>query len=173
MTLPQISQVWNAVNTADVIVDDGRRRIWANTRGPITSLHLTLHRIDWKMTSPFKVHDDFGDEIVLTKTSPQLLSQMLKAAVMRKLQREVGEAAGGGWGGGGADGNFVGRRVATEHISSQLKSDRRLCAMDKASYMAVVCNAVMTHDKAVRAGYLVPNRCPLCGMGPDTIFHII
>ncbi len=167
MTLPQIAQVWNAVNTADVIKDDGRRRVWANARGPITSLHLTLHRIDWKMVSPFVMHDDFGDEIVLTKTSPQLLAQMLKAAVMRRLQREVGEAAAR------TDENFMGRRVATEHISSQLKSDRRLSAMDKASYMAVVCNAVMTHDKAVKAGYLVPNRCPLCGLGPDTIFHRI
>ncbi len=39
--------------------------------------------------------------------------------------------------------------------------------------MAVACDAVMTHDKALRNGYLVNNLCPKCGRGPDTIYHRI
>ncbi len=167
MTLPQIAQIWHAIDASAAIAGDGNRRVWGNTRGPITSLHLTLHRISWKMVSPYVMHDDNGDEIILTKTSPKLLAQMLRASVTRQLQRELGKAVAN------IGGAFAGRRLATEHISSQLRSDRKLNALDKASYMAVACNAVMTHDKAVKAGYLVANRCPLCGCGPDTMFHRI
>ncbi len=167
MTLPQVSQIWHAVDTTAVFHADGERRRWCNARGPITSMHLTLHRIGWKATSPFVLRDDFGDDVVLTKTSPQLLAQMLKAAALRSLQREVGTSIAR------SQVSFSGKRVATEHIAAQLKSDRKLNALDRASVMAVICNAVMTHDKAAKMGYMVTNLCPLCRQHTDTIFNRI
>ncbi len=85
-----------------------------------------MHRISWNMKSPYVMHDDNDDEIILTKTSPKLLELMLRASVMRQLQRELGEAVAK------EDAAFAGRRLAAEHISPQLKSDRRLSALDKA-----------------------------------------
>ncbi len=140
-TLTRVAKLWRAVPTDKVIVDNGKRRTWSESRGPITALHLTLHRIGWKMDTPFTMTNDMGDEIVLTKVSPQLLAQVLQAAVLRTLQREVGGAISE------TDSAFAGRRAAAEHITSQLKSDKRLSARDKAAYMSVACCAVMTFDK--------------------------
>ncbi len=167
LTLPQIAQIWRAIDTRSVLADGGNRRVWSEARGPITSLHLTLHRIGWGMKSPFIMLDDFGDEIVLTKTAPQMVAQMLRSAVTRALQREVGGRIAE------QDDTFASRRVATEHVEAQLKSDRKLTAHDRACYRSVACGAIMTYDKASRAGYMVANLCPLCHCGPDTIFHRI
>ncbi len=165
LTLSQISRLWAAVGTERIIVSDGKRRVWAESKGPIGALHLSLHRIGWRMTGPFALVSDKGVEVVLTKVSPCLLSQMLREAVMREVQRSVGTAIAR------EDSAFDGRRVATEHVASQLKGDKKMTARDKAAYRAVACGAVMTYDKASAQGYDVVNLCPKCRRARDTVYH--
>ncbi len=166
LTLPQIDKLWRAVPTKELFAEDGVRRVWNAARGPIAAAHLTLHRIGWSMKTAFVVTTDLGDDITLTKTSPQLLAHMLREAVGRSVQRQVGGALADR-----GDETFRGRRAAAEHILAQLKADRKMGPADRAAYMSVACEAVMTHDRAARSGYVVCNACPKCGKGPDTIFH--
>ncbi len=165
MTLPQIDQAWRAVQTGGILGGDGSTRNWGASRGPLTAAHLTLHRIGWKMKSAFIWTSDLGDDVVLTKTSPQLLAHMLRDAVTRTLQRQVGQAFAG------TDNEFDGRRATAEHVAAQLRSDRKLGPRDRAAYLSVACNALMTYDRASKCGYIVANKCPKCGEGPDTPFH--
>ncbi len=165
MTLSQISRVWSAVKIDDVIIDNGTKRVWNAAKGPISAMHLSLHRIGWKMHAPFEVVNDLGDTLILTKVAPKLLEHLLKEAVDRTLQREVGLALAAD------DHEFVGRRAAAVHVAAQLKTDKRLSPLDRAAYMSVACGALMTQDRAQRAGYIVPNICSKCGHGPDTAFH--
>ncbi len=136
-------------------------------RGPIGAAILTLHRIGWKMTSPFTLEDDWGEEVALTKVTPALLATMLRDATFRTLEKYVGKKTAE------TDDAFVGRRACTEHLRRQLASDRKLTAAGKAAFMSVLCNAVMTYSKAVQGGYLVQDRCPLCGKFGDTLHHRI
>ncbi len=167
LTLPEIANIWNAVNTEGIISRDGTKRNWPAVRGPIGAMRLSLHRIDWDMVDPFTMRDHDGEKIVLTTTSPALLAIMLRQAVTRALQKKVAAKLAE------TDPTLVGRRVAADHVIAQLKSDRRLTALDRACYASVVCGAVMTHAKAAELGYLVDDRCPLCGAPRDTIVHRI
>ncbi len=165
LTLPGIDKLWRAVNPASVIKDNGRRRDWGAARGPISAAHLTLHRVGWTMDTAFSVTTDRGDVVSLTKTSPKLLQVMLHEAVVRQLQRQVGASIAV------KDDDFADRRAAAEHIAAQLRTDKRMSGRDRAAYMSVACNAVMTLDRASRCGYLVSNLCAKCGKAPDTHFH--
>ncbi len=144
---------------------DGRRREWGRTRGPIGAVLLTLHRIGWSMSGPFTLVDDWGEEVILTKVTPSLLASMLREATARSLERYVGRKMALD------DVTFDGRRACTEHIRKQLASDRKLTPQGKGAYMSVLCGAVMTYHKAAQGGYLVEDRCPLCGQKGDTIWH--
>ncbi len=165
LTLPELSRIWSAVSTQDIITHEGARRNWSAVRGPIGAMWLSLHRIGWTMSGPFTLVNRDRDELMLTTTSPAMLAQLLRQAVIHTLQLQVGEKIAE------TDDAFCGRRVAVEHIAAQLKSDRRLSARDKAAYMSVACGALMTHSRAVAEGYLVLDLCPLCGMPGDTITH--
>ncbi len=167
MTLAQLSRLWHAVGTSDLIVDNGRRRNWDAVRGPIGAMHLSLHRVGWAMCGPFTLVNKDGHHVMLTTTTPALLAIMLKQDVTRTLQEQVGEQVAC------RDERFCGRRAAAEHIAAQLRSDRKLDARDRACFMAVACNAVMTYSRAAAAGYLVEDICPLCGARGDTVLHRI
>ncbi len=128
---------------------------------------LTLDRIGWHMNGPFTMVDTSGEEIHLTRTSPALLAQMMKRAVLRALETKVGGALAA------SDPSYEGRRVAIDHVAAQLSRDKHLTIMDRSAYRAVVCGAVMTYSRAARAGYIVQDCCPLCGQRGDTIRHRI
>ncbi len=165
--LTTIADIWRSVPTASLFGSDGRTRLWANTRGPISSMHLALHRVGWKMASPVVLIDHCGDEIMLTRASPALVAKLLQAATLRAMEVSEGERMAT------TDPAFSGRRVAFEHVVAQLKTDRKLDAADRAAYKSVVCGALMTFDKAQRMGYLVDNLCPKCRRAPDTVRHRI
>ncbi len=165
LSLAQLSRMWHAVSTKEILPGAGDRRNWAAVRGPIGAAWLSLHRIGWTMSGPFTLRDHDGEELVLTTTTPALLAQLLKHAVMRTLQSQVGTKLAE------RDDNFRGRRAAAEHVASQLRGDRKLTCKDRACYMSVACGAVMTFARAAAAGYLVENLCPLCGARGDTIVH--
>ncbi len=167
LTLAQISRLWHAVSSEGLVSADGGRRNWAAVRGPIGAARLSLHRVGWSMKGPFTLVDHDGEDIKLTVTTPAMLAVMLKRAVTRTLQAQVGKKLAAG------DPRFQGRRAAAEHITSQLRGDRKLSGRDRACYMSVACGAVMTYARAAAAGYLVDNRCPLCGIRGDTMVHRI
>jgi hypothetical protein len=56
-------------------------------------------------------------------------------------------------------------------VTGQLRSDKKLSAKDKACSKSVACRALMTYSQAAAAGYLVDNRCPLCGIRGNTVLH--
>ncbi len=151
---------------ADVMWDsDGRKRLWNEARGPVSAMLLTLHRIGWSMDSPFTLRDDWGEDIVLTKVSPAMLAQMLREATVRALERYAGRRAAV------HDDEFRGRRVCVDHVRSQLASDKSLTYEGKAAFLSVMCNAIMTYNRAALGGYLVEDLCPKCGKRGDTVRH--
>ncbi len=165
MTLAEISRLWHAISTEDILPRNGQCRAWAEAKGPIGAAWLSLHRIGWSMRGPFTLRDHNGEDLILTTTTPALLATLLKQAVTRTLQLQVGEKLSA------QDPTFQGRRAAAEHIASQLRGDRKLTCKDRACYMSVACGAIMTFARAAAAGYLVENKCPLCGARGDTIIH--
>ncbi len=146
---------------------DGRRRNWAAVRGPLGAAILTLHRLGWRMDSPFVLTDDWGEELALTKITPAMLSDMLHAASRRALEHYVGGRFAVD------DEEFVGRRICIDQVREQLRNDRKLTREGRAAAASVICNAVMTYSRAVGLGYLVIDRCPMCGCAGDTLRHRI
>ncbi len=144
---------------------DGRRRLWSEVKGPIGATILTLHRLGWRMVSPFVLVDDWGEEIPLTKTAPALLETLLREATFRALETYVGSKVAKD------DLDFDGRRTCTDHLRRQLASDSKITTEGRAAYLSVLCGAVMTYHRAAKEGYMVQDVCPLCGCRGDTIFH--
>ncbi len=144
---------------------DGRRRKWQAVKGPIGAAILTLHRLGWSMPSPFVVIDDWGEELALTKVTPAMLADLLREATFRALERYVGSQLALG------DEEFVGRRACADQVRAQLKSDKSITAEGRAAALSVICNALMTYNRAANSGYLVIDACPLCGARGDTVRH--
>ncbi len=167
MSLAEIAKTWRGAQNSDIIDADTGRRHWQRTRGPISSMMLSLHRIGWTMTSPFIMQDHKKQDIVLTKVSPALLMTMLKAAVLAALERAEGRSIAK------HDPAFIDRRLGVEHVAQQLRTDRKMTPADVAAYKAVACGAVMTYSRAADLGYAVDDICPLCGMAGDTLRHRI
>ncbi len=119
------------------------------------------------MEDPLSFYDDWGEEIVLTKVAPALLADLLRDATFRAMEHYVGRQMGE------KDEEYAGRRVCIDQVRSQLRSDRKISPAGRAAYLSVACNAVMTYSRAEAGGYLVENRCPLCGMRGDDLRHRI
>ncbi len=167
LTLAELSRLWWAVDPRSRLGDVAGGKAWNSVKGPITALWLSLRRIGWSMPSPFVLTNADGDEIALTKVAPGMLATMLQAAVNRQHQSNVGAAMAQ------EDPQYIGRRVAAEHIEARMRNDKSLTALDKAAYRAVACNAVMTYHRAHQMGYAVDDLCPKCGQRGDTHFHRI
>ncbi len=167
MSITEIARVWREAQVSDLVDSASGKRKWAHTKGPISSMILSLDRVGWSMPDPFTLRDRKGNDIVLTRTSPALLAILLHEAVI--ITAEVKEGAKAAE----HDPAFRGRRVAVEHVAAQLKSDRRLTCADRAAYKSVVCGALMTFNRAASLGYLVADKCPLCGAQGDTVRHRI
>ncbi len=166
LTLSQLSKIWHGAK-ANQMLDLPARRAWSSVRGPMGAMVLTLQRIGWRMTGPFTLVDCRGEEVLLTRTPPALLSQMLKVAVIRSLEIKHGATLAA------TDPAYAERRVAVDHVVAQLARDRTLSLRDRAAYRAVACGAVMTYSRAAKAGYIVQDCCPLCGLHGDTLHHRI
>ncbi len=69
------------------------------------------------------------------------------------------------------DSAYASTRIAVDHVVQQLSRDRTLSTADKAAYRSVACGAIMTFARAAKLGYLVLDRCPLCGAEGDTLRH--
>ncbi len=146
-------------------MSDGRRRAWKEVKGPVGAMLLSLHRIGWKMPTPFTLVDDWDEEIPLTKVTPALLTVMLRDATFRAVERYAGAKLAA------HDDAYAGRRVCVDHIRRQLATDRKLSPQARAVFLSALCGAIMTFNRAASAGYLVHDICPLCGQRGDTLRH--
>eukprot|EP00974_Lingulodinium_polyedra_P048829 4690943-Lingulodinium_polyedra.AAC.1 len=72
---------------------------WADVRGPLSALKLTLERVGWRIKNPFEIEDDGGRSITLTKVAPQVVRQLVRAGVRRwqgkKILSALGQAGAG------------------------------------------------------------------------------
>ncbi len=185
MSLPDIRRHWEAAHEGikevvnkyrDSRADGGgavgnkaARRAWDAIRGPVGAAALTLARIGWSFKSPFVLADAFGDEVVLTTTSPAMLTKLLADAARDECERAVGRM----W--ARQDGKFAGRRACIDLAVKAIKCGPQhgLTRVQVGALRAAVCNGVYTHSRAVAEGYDIADECPECGAAGDTPHHRI
>ncbi len=140
-------------------------RCWTSSRGPLGAMALSLDRVRWHVKDPFTWVNDWGEEVQLTTTSPELLKIMLREAAERELQRKVAST----W--ADTDASFGGKRVCVDVLCRVLSSCKSLTPLEKGALASTAADAVWTRDRAFRGGYDVDNVCPLCGAAGDTLHH--
>ncbi len=165
MNLAEVAKCWRAVDIKNVIDPVQNKRLWAASTGPISAMHLSLHRIQWSMTGPFTLRDDRGLDIELTAYSPTLVQQMLCDGVCRSLERQIGERLAA------KSAYFDGRRACLDHLRHFLSNDKWWTPKARGVYRSVLCGAIWTYSRAAAGGYIVDDVCPLCGCVGDTIHH--
>ncbi len=126
---------------------------------------LSLDRVRWQVKDPFTWVNDWGEDVQLTTTSPELLKIMLREAAQRELQRKVAST----W--ADTDASFSGKRVCVDVLCTVLNSSKGLTPLEKGALASTAADAVWTRDRAFRGGYDVQNVCPLCGAAGDTLHH--
>ncbi len=167
MQLPDIAAAWRLIEPGNLFRDKltMKKRKWMDIRGPMGAAWLTLHRLSWKWTSSFVLHDDRGIEVSLIRNSPATVAKLLHAVVTRQLERAVAAQ----W--AATRPEFKDRRICIEHIRPMVDGGRTMSNWLQGVARSVLCNAVWTFSRAVDRGYEVINKCPLCGALGDTFFH--
>ena len=61
-------------------------------RGPLWAAALSLGRVGWTWTEPFKFTTDQGQVLEPTQQSPAMLNKQRKEARQRQAERELGNA---------------------------------------------------------------------------------
>ncbi len=169
--LPGIRRAWETVQRQagtflnPESTEEGRRRDWRSSRGPIAAVMLELDRAGWSTKGPFLWVDDQGTEVCVTATPPALMRDLLRASIRRQAERQLGKK----W--AEADPSFCGERVCIDGALHALRADKRLTPKEKGAFQAVLTGGVLTMSEAARRGYDVVDACPLCGEAGDTIYH--
>ncbi len=143
------------------------RRAWAEVKGPVGAMELTLARIGWHMKSAFVLGDARGDEIALTTNSPALIRFLLTEATKDAAEKVLGAR----W--ARDDPKFEGRRICPDVAIKVIRSagNGRLSAQQLGAYRAAVCGGICTRHRAAASGYLVDDLCTHCGAEGDTVHH--
>ncbi len=143
------------------------RKLWATARGPIAAAAFTLARIGWDFEAPFTIRDDLGREVVLTRTSPRMLRDMLVDGVKRAAERTLAAK----W--GIVQDKAAPRRLCADIAAAAAKGQRLTgyTPVQIGAFRSAACNAVMTNQRAHQGGYDVDDVCPLCGAVGDTVHH--
>ncbi len=143
------------------------RRAWDAVKGPVGAAALSLARVGWSFRNAFSLTDAHGEEVLLTVTSPSMLTKMLIDASKDECERAVGRA----W--ATTDPSFAGRRVCIDLVAKAIKNGYKdgLTPIQIGALRAAVCNGVYTRSRAVADGYEVPDQCPACGARGDTPHH--
>ena len=152
--LGQLAAFWDKARSK-------RATKWHRSRGPLDAMFLEADRLGWDWKGPFTLVDDLGQELVLTKVPPKMLRDFAVEANTRALQRDFATRC--------AEEGFVGKRMATEHVSAYLKS-RKHSPLQKACVAMVFCRGFWTRDKLLQGGYLLEAVCELCGES-DSLHH--
>ncbi len=143
------------------------RKLWATARGPIAATAFTIARLGWEFEAPFTMRDDLGREVVLTRTSPRMLRDLLADGVKRAAERTLAAK----W--GTAQGDEPPRRLCADIAAAAAKGQRLAgyTLVQIGAFRSAACNAVMTNQRAHQGGYDVDDLCPLCGAVGDSVHH--
>ncbi len=143
------------------------RKLWATARGPIAATAFTIARLGWEFEAPFTMRDDLGREVVLTRTSPRMLRDLLADGVKRAAERTLAAK----W--GTAQGDEPPRRLCADIAAAAAKGQRLAgyTPVQIGAFRSAACNAVMTNQRAHQGGYDVDDLCPLCGAVGDSVHH--
>ena len=145
---------------------------WREVRRPVGGAILELRRLGWSFgqggDAPYVFVTDLGDSLPLTRVSPAALRVQLAAAYGRHLERKLAAK----WRVTSDDGDMQqGLRLAHEPVVRAIKS-AKVGKVGRGAERAFACNAVWIRERLVRVGGLMLDvTCPLCGAGPDTMWH--
>eukprot|EP00959_Pyramimonas_sp_CCMP1952_P456189 9472747-Pyramimonas_sp.AAC.1 len=152
LSLPELNEAWTSVFSRE-------SPLWRSVGGPVSALRKSLERISWSMPSFATLITDSGLKVVLTEFSPRLVKSLLRAAVRRTLEWDLG-----------ARFNLEGR-ACVDGAFAYLNSSR-YSLFEKGCMRALTCQAIYTRDRAASLGYILPSTsCPLCGGAVDTLRH--
>jgi hypothetical protein len=105
LSLPELREAWDVGFSGD-------SPLWRSVSGPITALRKSCERISWSMPSFAVFRTDKGEEVKLTEFSPTLIKNLLRKAVVRGLEWDMGARL-----------NMSGR-VCTDGVLSYLQSTK-------------------------------------------------
>ena len=135
---------------------------WKRSAGPARRCILSLQRIGWSMSGPFTMLDDRGATIDLLRTSPAMVTHLLREANQRWHERQLGDLL---WPG-------EGRRCCTDVVRAATSSGAR--AHDRAGkgiIKCIACDGFWGMHRRREKGYDVADLRPLCQSAPDTLSH--
>ena len=161
----QMQVAWDtAVASKHEMYSDEGFPKWSATRGPVSSMFLSLERIGWTFENPTMWVDDLGVGRDIVEFGPKLFDQFLKASFRRRDERDVAKAMGFA--------TLEGKRACFDVVREYLTAPNRNCKRSKDAVLAVACNAVWTRKRLADAGYDVGDTtCELCNDGNDTLYH--
>ena len=161
-SLEELSEAWREgeQDRGTLIAKDGTRR-WSQVKGPLGAMALSLDRIGWFTYDGKTFVDDLGISRAVTSFTPAAWKGLLKAAVQRMHERELGLKTGYP--------DLRGFRACVDVVRRISRSCRT--SKDGARLLVTnACNGVWTRTRAKAAGYIVESTlCELCGLHEDTI----
>ena len=150
LSLAELRDAWPAVWAR-------AKTTWATSSGPISAMRLAFLRLGWQMPDFLTIIDDRGYSIELGVTSPALLAIHCREALLRSLERDLGEK----W--------DAGARLCLDVPKAALSS-KGFSASEQGMIRALACNAIWTPDRAIACGYIISDVCVHCG-GKDSLHH--
>ncbi len=141
------------------------RKLWRRIRGPMGAVALTAARIGWTFSGPFTIKDHLGAEMLLTNSTPAMVSKRATEALRARIERKIARR----W--ANDEPQYSGRRACLDLVVSVVNNAKMMTPHLKGIMRSVTCGAVMTGDRAIKGGYKVDGKCPLCQQALDTVAH--
>ena len=139
---------------------------WANSKGPVDVIRLTLKRLHWTWPRPWVFCTDLQQELDLTMATPRLVKWHIKEAIRRLGEQAVSkDFASKQWEG-------AGQAVSSAAIRRVLRETEHSNA-GKGIARAIALGSWWTTGRWAKAGYQIDDRCPLCGSlhEADSVWH--
>lgn len=161
LSILELTRRWGRARAEEV-------KSWRRARGPLAAMALCMRRIGWSMASPtgLAMVDDQGNEVVLLQCGPKLFKKLLIEAVQRRLEVSLAEKLGMTE----VEGEGGPARALVDVAQGAIRSKKR-SPWAKGSLKSLLMDGLWTAERAVQAGYILPNVCPLCGAEGDSVEH--
>ncbi len=143
------------------------RKAWGAVSGPVGAAAMTLARVGWRMDSAFVWRNRHGDEIVLTKTAPAMISYLLVEATKDLAERRAAAM----W--AREDSLFADRSACPDIVMRAVatRGGGHLSAKEVGALRAAACNGIFTRQRARAEGYDIDDVCVHCGAEGDSVHH--
>ena len=139
---------------------------WANSRGPLSRVCLSLERIGWKATSAFEWEDHEGQPVHLGKVAPRMIFAHMQSAMSRSLEINAAKYLGN---------PELGGRLCCAQLSKLFRGRgakaKHYDGWTRFVMLAAPCRALYCRDELIKMGYLSSDLCPLCGTEKDSLYH--